>query len=85
MVNVCTAKQMVKWFRRHTNDAVYLGVIWLVKSEGREVVPVVTEKTEVGQGVETTFHSNMPTCIREVLNEFKDVFTTDLPPRWSPV
>ena len=79
------AKQMAKWFHRHVDEAVYLGVIHLVKSEERETIPVVPEKTEAKQDVEKTFHSDMPTCIREVLNEFKDVFPTDLPPGLPPV
>ena len=77
---MCTAKQMVKWFCRHEETTTYLGVIRLVKSEKVEVVPVVPTQTASGQEVEKTFHSDMPTCIREVLNEFKDVFPTDLPP-----
>ena len=81
MVNVCTAKQMVKWFRRHEETTAYLGVIRLVKSEKVEAVPVVPTQTTAGQEVEKIFHSDMPTCIREVLNEFKDVFPMDLPPR----
>ena len=48
MVSVCTAKQMVKWFHHHIDEAVYLGVIRLVKSEERETTP---EKTEAGQDV----------------------------------
>ena len=63
----------------------YLGVIRLVKSEKVETVPVVPKKTEVGQDVEKTFHSDMLTCIREALNEFKDVFPTYLPPRLTLV
>ena len=80
MVNVCTAKQMVKWFHRNAGTTAYLGVIRLVKSEEREVVPVVPEKNEIGQEVEKTFHADMPTSVRDVLHEFKDVFPTDLPP-----
>ena len=77
---MCTAKQMVKWFRRHEEITTHLGVIRLVKSEKVEAVPVVPTQTAAGQEVEKTFHSDMPTCIREVLNEFKDVFPMDLTP-----
>ena len=60
MVNVCTEKQMMKWFHRHAETTVYLGVIRLVKSEKVEVVAVVPKKTESGQDVEKTLHSDMP-------------------------
>ena len=79
MVNMCTGNQMVKWFCQHAKTPAYLGVIGLVKSKKVEAVPVVSKKTEAGQDVEKTFHSDMPTCTMEVLNEFKDVFLTDLP------
>ena len=85
MVNVCTAKQMVKWFRRNAGTTAYLGVIRLVKSEKREVVLVVPEKHEIGQEVEKTFHADMPTSVRDVLHEFQDVFPIDLPPGLPPV
>ena len=49
MVNVCTAKQMMKWFCHHVDEAAYLRVIRLVKSEEREAILVVPKKTKVGQ------------------------------------
>ena len=79
MVNLCTAKQMVKWFCLHAETTTHLYVIQLVKSKKGEAVLVVPKKIEAGQDVEKTFHSDMPTCTMEVLNEFKDVFLTDLP------
>ena len=63
----------------------YLGVIQLVKSEKVQDVPVVPKKTEAGQDVQKTFHSDIPICIRAVLNEFKDVFPMDLPPGLPPM
>ena len=57
----------------------------MVKSEEREVVPVVPEKNETGQEVEKTFHAGMPTSVRDVLHEFKDVFPIDLPLGLPPV
>ena len=70
MVNVCIAKQMVKWFCRNSEIEAYLGVTRLVKSEKVDAMPVVLDGTEVGQEMENTFHSDVPSCIREVLNKF---------------
>ena len=49
---MCTAKQMVKWFRPHVETTEYLGLTRLVKSEKVEAVPVVPKKTEAGPEVE---------------------------------
>ena len=63
----------------------YLGVIRLVKSEKTKAVLVVPEKIKAAKDVEEKFYSDMPTCIRGVLNEFKDVFPANLPPRLTSV
>ena len=76
--------EMVKWFCRHAETTTYLGVIRLVKSKKVEALLVVPKKTKPEQDVKETFHSNMPTCIMEVVNKFKDVFPTDLPPGLPP-
>ena len=85
VVSVCTAQQMLSWFRRNVGEETYLGVIRLVKQETREAVPVVPKKTETGCDVEKAFHQDIPQCVKEVLIEFKDVFPTDLPPGLPPV
>ena len=85
MVNMCTIKKMVKWFCPHAETIAYLGVIRLVKPEKVETLLVVPKNIEGGQDVGKTFHSDMPTCITEVLNKSKDVFPTDLPPGLPPV
>ena len=85
MVNIYIAKQMVKWFCRNSEAYAYLGVIQLVKSEKEDALSGVPDGIGVGQDVEKTFHSDMPSCIREVLNEFRDVFLINLPPRLPPV
>ena len=45
----------------------------------KDAITVVLDGTRAGQNVGKTFHSDMPSCVKEVLNEFKDVFPTDLP------
>ena len=65
----------------HSDVEAYLSVIRLVKSENVDAILVVPKGTGAGQDVEKTFHSDMPICIREVLNEFKCVFPMDLTPK----
>ena len=79
VVNVYTVKQMATWFHRNTGTKAYLGVIQLVKSKIVDTVLVISKDKEAGYDVEKTFHPNMPSCIEEVLDEFKHVFPTDLP------
>ena len=45
MINLCTAKQMVRWFHRNAETPAFLGIIRLAKSEDKEVVPVVPDTT----------------------------------------
>ena len=85
VVNVCIAKQMVRWFHCNMGIEAYLGVIRLVKSEVVDIIPEVSKGKEVGDEVEKTFHPDMPSRIKEALNEFKDIFPTDLPPSLPPV
>ena len=56
-------------------------MIRLVKSEEVDAVLVVPKGMEAEQDVEKTLHLDVPSCIRKVLNEFKDVFPIDLPRR----
>ena len=55
-----------------------------VKNEEKRIVPVVPEKTETGYDVEKAYHKDIPEEIKAVLQEYKDIFPTDLPPRLSP-
>ena len=41
---------------------------------------MVPDMTAASQEVEKTFHADMPTCVKDILHDFKDVFPTDLPP-----
>ena len=48
-------------------------------------MPIVPKKTETGCDVEKAYHKDMPKEIKAVLQESKDIFPTDLPPRLLPV
>ena len=86
MVNLCNAKQVTRWFRRQKVDQAYLGFIRLVKDEKEQkVVPIVPEKTTTRRDVEKTFHEDVLENIKAVLLDYKDIFSTDLPPRLPPV
>ena len=44
-VNLCSAKQVERWFRWRKVDQAYLGFIQLIKDEKEQkIVPVVPEK-----------------------------------------
>ena len=45
----------------------------------------VVPDSKSGSEVERAFHQNMPDAVKDVLNEFKDVFLADLPPVLQPV
>ena len=83
--NLCSAKQVARWFRRRKVDEAYLAFIRPVKDEEKRIVPVVPEKTEIGCGVEKAYHKDMPKEIKVVLQEYKDIFPTDLPLGLPPV
>ena len=83
-VNLCSAKQVARWFRRRKVDQAYLAFIRPVHDE-KEIVLVVPEKTETGCDVEKAYHKDMPEEIKAVLQEYKDIFPTDLPPGLPPV
>ena len=51
-----------------------------VHDEEKRIVPVVPEKTETGSDGEKAYHKDMPGKIKAVLQEYKDIFPTDLPP-----
>ena len=48
-------------------------------------MPVVLEKTKMGCDVEKTYHKDMPKQIKAVLQNYKDIFPTDLPSGLLPV
>ena len=83
-VNLCSAKQVARWFRRRKVDQAYLAFIRPVHDE-EEIVPVVPEKTETGCDVEKAYHKDMPEEIKAVLQDYKDIFPTDLPSGLPPV
>ena len=84
-INLCSAKQVGRWFRRRKVDEAYLAFIQPVKDEEKRIVPVVPKKTETGCDVEKAYHKDMLEEIKAVLQEYKDIFPTDLPPRLPPV
>ena len=61
-------------------DEVYLAFIRPFKDEEKRIVFAVPEKTEIGCDVEKAYHKDMPREIKAVLQEYKDIFPTDLPP-----
>ena len=83
-VNLCSAKQVARWFRRRKVEQAYLAFIRPVHDK-EEIVPVVPEKTETGCDVEKAYHKDMPEEIKAVLQDYKDIFPTDLPPGLPPV
>ena len=81
-VNLCSSKQVARWFRRRKVDQAYLVLIRLVKGEKEQkILSVVPVKTATGCDVEKAFHEDMPNSIKAVLLDYKDMFTTDLPTR----
>ena len=79
IVNLCTAKQVARWFRRRKVDEAYLAFIRPIKNEEKRIVPIVPEKTETGCDVEKAYQKDMPEEINAVLQQYKDIFPTDLP------
>ena len=47
-VNFCSTKQVARWFCWRNVDKAYLAFIRLVKDEGRKIVLIILEKTEMG-------------------------------------
>ena len=69
---------MTKWIKQ--GGEAFMGYIRKVD----EPVPVVLVQT-TGTEVEKALRLDMPQCIKDVLNEFKDVFPVDLPHGIPPV
>ena len=80
IVNLCNAKQVARWFRQRKVDEAYLAFIRPVQDEEKKIVPVVLEKTETGCDMEKAYNKDMPEEIKAILQEYKDIFPTDLPP-----
>ena len=85
IVNLCSTKQVARWFCWRKVDEAYLAFIRQVKDEEQRIVPVVLEKTKTGCDVEKAYHKDMPKEIKAILQEYKDIFPTDLPPGLPPV
>ena len=75
-INLCSAKQVARWFHQRKVDEAYLAFIRPVKDEEKRIVPVVPEKTETGCDVEKAYHKDMPKEIKAVPQEYKDIFPT---------
>ena len=73
-VNMCSAKQMARWFRRHKVQRAFLGILQCV--EDKAVVEVETEEMEIGK----FFRPDLAPAIKAVLEDYKNVFPKDLPP-----
>ena len=76
-VNMCTAKQMAKQAKR--GHVIFLAIVQRAKEEES------MEKSTEGTDVEKMYHAEMPMEIRAVLQEYKDVFPSDLPSGVPPV
>ena len=84
-INLCSVKQVARWFHRRKVDEAHLAFIRPVNDEEKKTVPVVPENTETGCDMEKAYYKDMPKGIKAVLQEYKDIFPTDLPPGLPPV
>ena len=66
-------------------DEACLAFIRPVKDEEQKVVPVVPEKMDTGCDVERAYHKDIPEQIMVVVQDYKDIFPTDLPLGLPPV
>ena len=80
IVNLCSAKQVARWFHWRKVDKAYFAFIPPVKDEEKRIVPIVPEKTKTGWDMEKAYHKDMLEEIKAILQEYKDIFPTDLPP-----
>ena len=67
-VNMCSAKQMAHWFRRHRVETAFLGMLRCVEDEA--VMAVETKETEIGR----FDRPDLTPAIKAVLEEYKDIF-----------
>ena len=81
----CPRQQVARWFCQRKANDVYLAFIRPVQDEEKRIVPIVPEKTETGCDVEKAYHKDMPEEIKVVLQKYKDIFPTDLPPELPPI
>ena len=79
MVNLCSTKQVVGWFRQGKMDEAYLAFITPIKNEVQKIVPTVQEKLAKECNVEKAYHKDTPEQIKAVLQEYKDTFPMDFP------
>ena len=62
-----------------------MGIVRLVKDAKEQgIVLVLLEETATGCDVEKAIHKDMPDNIKVVLEDFRDIFPTDLPLELSP-
>ena len=66
-------------------DEAYLAFIRPVKDEEKRIVPVILEKTKMGCDMEKAYHKDILEEVKVVLQEYKNIFPTDLPPGLPPV
>ena len=78
-VNLCSATQVQRWFRKGKIDQAFLGVIRKVEELKEEDV-ATKYKGKSDLGVSHLWREDLPKEIEAVLKEFEDIFPKDLPP-----
>ena len=83
-VNLCSATQVQRWFRKGKIDQVFLGVIQKVE-ESKEEDVATKYKGKSDLGVSHLWREDLPKEIEAVLKEFEDIFPKGLPPGLPPI
>ena len=83
-VNLCSATQVQRWFRKGKIDQAFLGVIRKVEELKEEDV-ATKYKGKSDLGVSHLWREDLPQEIEAVLKEFEDIFPKDLPPGLPPI
>ena len=83
-VNLCSATQVQRWFRKGKIDQAFLGVIRKVE-ESKEEAVATKDKRKSDIGISHLWQEDLPKEIEAVLKEFEDIFPKDLPPGLPPI